>query len=300
MLGMAQEQAAIVSIPSVHWRDKHRLRARVEIENLTGHYLPSGVGFRRIFIEFVVKDGDGGVLWASGRTNKLGAIVDGTTDNVLPSEEPLAYPKTPFQPHYQFITRQDQVQIYQELVRDSEGRLTTSFLGRAERAKDNRIRPRGYDPKRFFYSQSRYIRELAKTPGRARFDADYQNPDRTGADRIDYLISLAPDMADRATQVEVILYNQSIPPFYLQERFRDAGLGPTRAEEIQRLYYMTSHLNVNNADEAGQARELAGWKLKIAACGKAIPDRMSHHKPKYNERDGNHRAKDHFFYEKHP
>src|SRR4029078_925069 len=51
-----------------------------------------------------------------------------------------------FQPHYETITRQDQAQVYQELIRDPKGRLTTSFLSLADVVKDNRLLPRGWNP----------------------------------------------------------------------------------------------------------------------------------------------------------
>ncbi len=59
--------------------------ADVTVTNLTGHRFPTGVGFRRLFIELVVQDGQQRVVWASGRTNNLGVIVDGN-GSVLPTE----------------------------------------------------------------------------------------------------------------------------------------------------------------------------------------------------------------------
>lgn len=51
----------------------------VTVENKAGHKFPSGVGFRRAFIRFEALDGDGTVLWASGRTNAAGQIIDETS-----------------------------------------------------------------------------------------------------------------------------------------------------------------------------------------------------------------------------
>ena len=52
------------------------LVADVTITNLVGHKFPSGVGFRRAFIEFAVLDKDGLPLWTSGRTNSQGVLID--------------------------------------------------------------------------------------------------------------------------------------------------------------------------------------------------------------------------------
>jgi hypothetical protein len=51
-----------------------------------------------------------------------------------------------FQTHYwkgNPITNEDQVQIYEELVTDPKGLLTTSFMSLNRKAKDNRLQPQG-------------------------------------------------------------------------------------------------------------------------------------------------------------
>jgi hypothetical protein len=272
MIDLAENQTARVEIRTLQRTRDGKLRAVVRVTNLTGHDFPSGVGFRRAFLEFLVQDADGRVLWASGRTNALGAILNGTTAEVLPSEQPVRFPNVPFQPHYQVITKEDQVQIYQELVKDSAGSLTTSFLRRFQEVKDNRIRPKGYDPRFYLSFQSPFIRALAETPGREKFDPYYTNPRLTGADEIAYQITLDPDTLKRADHVTVTLYNQSIPPFYLQERFQDAGRGPGERSEINRLYYLTSHLNVDDTKDTQGRQVLRGWKLFIASQTRTVPN----------------------------
>jgi hypothetical protein len=264
MLEMAKQETASVDIPVPEKTADGKLRVVVLVTNKTGHYLPSGVGFRRVFLEFLVRDAAGNLLWASGRTDDLGAIVDGITDQVLASEQPVKFPDVPFQPHYQTIERGDQVQIYQELIEDSAGHLTTSFLRRFKNVKNNRIRPKGFDPAVFANNPSPFIQELAELPGAERFDPYYTDPQLTGADQIEYVIPLDAETLARVDNVRVSLYNQSIPPFYLQERFRDANRGPGEKNDIQRLYHVTSHLDVNAVtDDQGQP-VLQNWKLLIA------------------------------------
>ena len=165
MLYMAQNQTATVKIGPVQKTPEGQVRSVVTIENLTGHNLPTGVGFLWMFVQFLVLDQQGTTLWASGRSNDQGFILDGIADNVLESEQPINFPNAPIQPHYQIIDSGSQVQIYQELIRDSDGALTTSFLSRVNIIKDNRIRPKGFDPQFFARSPSKYIRELAKLHG---------------------------------------------------------------------------------------------------------------------------------------
>jgi hypothetical protein len=198
MLEMAESQTATVEIAPVQKTQDGQLSSVVTVRNLTGHDLPTGVGFRRMFLQFLVLDKQGTTLWASGRTNELGFILDGMTDQVLESEQPVRFPGAPIQPHYQVINSGSQVQIYQELIRDSGGSLTTSFLRRVTPIKDNRIRPKGFDPRFFARSSSQYIRELAELHGEEAKDPYYVNPNLTGADKIEYRIPLdAPDAQPR-------------------------------------------------------------------------------------------------------
>ena len=126
--------------------------AQVKVTNLTGHRFPSGVAFRRAFIEFSVierRNGRDDILWASGRTNADGVIVDGNgaplpSELLVPCDVNCNGVKQLYQPHYQTITSTNQVQIYEELHVDVAGNLTTSFIHRDKEIKDNRLLPKGW------------------------------------------------------------------------------------------------------------------------------------------------------------
>ena len=165
MLDQGAEATARIAIEGRPTMADGTLTAQVRVENLAGHKLPSGVGFRRAFIAFEVLDAGGTVLWASGRTNGAGVIVDAAGqpvagelwwhDDCSARIDPQA---RLHQPHYQVVGRQDQAQIYQELASappaagpprcghdaPAEGALTTSFLSICAEVKDNRILPHGY------------------------------------------------------------------------------------------------------------------------------------------------------------
>ena len=271
MLEMAQHETADVTITDIK-PEGEQLKVTVKVINKVGHYLPSGVGFRRVFVELVVLDKSGHALWASGRTNDLGVIVKGI------SEEPLDTEKggmgvSQFQPHYQTITQEDQVQIYQELIKDSADELTTSFLRRVKTVKDNRLRPKGFDPAFFASNSSPYIQLLAELPGDEKNDPYYTDPKLTGSDSIIYKITLPKNQLEKAQQVSVRLYNQSIPPAYLQDRFSDANQGPQKKEEIQRLYYITSHLNTQE-ESGADAHSIHQWKLEIASACQRVDGKL--------------------------
>ena len=94
-----REQAAVTS--TCVKAAGQQLVADVTVQNLTGHRFPSGVGFRRAFLQFQVTDKDGKMVWISGGTNSNGEIV-GPDGKVLPTEYFEIGPdgKQQYQPHY--------------------------------------------------------------------------------------------------------------------------------------------------------------------------------------------------------
>lgn len=257
---MARTQTASAEILSMNLDPATGLvDVTVMVRNLAGHNLPSGVGFRRTFLELTVRGKSDKLIWASGRTNRLGVIVDGITNEPLPTESG-ARDATAFQPHHELITTGNQVQIYQEVVLDSEGHVTSSFLRRAKLVKDNRLRPRGFDPAVWANDPSPYVKLIAQEEAKLSSAKDpyYSDPQLTGGDMIMYQIQLTPEEVAQVTKITVQLYNQSIPPSYLQQRFEDAKVGPAESSEIQRLYYMTSHLRTDSSTP------IPSWKLLLA------------------------------------
>ena len=75
MLDQAVNKTAVITVGDVR-NDGGVLNARVTVVSRVGHKFPSGVGFRRAFLQFSVLDVNNNVLWSSGRTNGAGVIVD--------------------------------------------------------------------------------------------------------------------------------------------------------------------------------------------------------------------------------
>ena len=79
MVRQAREETVALDL-SITAAGQGSLEAEVNVTNKVGHRLPSGVGFRRVFLEVLVTrevDGAEEVIWGSGRTNSVGVIVDG-------------------------------------------------------------------------------------------------------------------------------------------------------------------------------------------------------------------------------
>ncbi|MEK6333982.1 MAG: cytochrome P460 family protein [Acidobacteriota bacterium] len=254
---LAKKETAKIEVTSLNLNDKY-LEAAVRVENLAGHSLPSGVAFRRAFLTFEVLDAEGKVIWASGRTNNVGAIVRGTSEEVLVTEfffDPLTR-KEVFQPHYALINDQGQVQIYEEVIEDPQGKITTSFTALDHPLKNNRLLPKGWrvdGP----YS------EHTGPHGDAERDPEYVNKSgASGADRIIYRVPL-DESTRRAVSVRVTFNYQAIPPYYLKDRFT-IGKGP----ETQRLAYLASHLTVAETP-------IENWKLRLVCATRKLEDSKS-------------------------
>jgi hypothetical protein len=129
-----KERAARLSLLGVHV-EGGRVIADVSVENLGGHKLPTAYPSRRAWLRFIVRDSRGNVLFESGAVRPDGSITGNDND-----ADPLRY-----EPHYTEITSAEQVQIYEDILGDPEGRVTTGLLTGVRYLKDNRILPHGFD-----------------------------------------------------------------------------------------------------------------------------------------------------------
>lgn len=158
----------------------------VSVENLGGHKLPTAYPSRRAWLHVMVRDGAGRLVFESGRLDESGAV-EGNDNDVDP---------TRYEPHYTEITRTGEVQIYETIMVDSEGEVTTGLTTGLRFVKDNRILPRGFDKET--------AHEDVAVQGRARED-----PDFTGeGDRVRYRVDV-PD-AQGPFRVEAELWYQPI------------------------------------------------------------------------------------------
>ncbi len=253
MVRQAREDTVDLSVTIDSFTGK-KLQATVNVTNKAGHRLPSGVAFRRVFLEFSVMDGTE-VVWASGRTNSVGVIL-GADGKPLPSE--FLPDSTTYQPHYQKITSEDQVQIYEELIQNSDREFTTSFIHRVHHIKDNRLLPKGWRAAETFKSQGEVMYQfMESTDPLVEDDPDYQDqgPNFPGKDSLQYVVTLPYEVDDKDLSVKVSIYSQAIPPYWLHQRFSTVPDGVA----TRRLYYLTSHLNL-------EGTPLQDWKFLLTSA----------------------------------
>ena len=275
MLDQGSYETAEVSVDELSI-DAGTLRAKVTVTSLTGHKFPSGVGFRRAFLELAVLDENGQPLWVSGATDGAGLLL-GADGEPLPGElwweddcSALLHPdELVYQPHYQTITSRDQVQIYQELVTAPPGPdaecgldaepvppLTTSFLSICGHVKDNRILPSGFLPldERIAIAEALGAgEELARETGP---DPRMTDPDYVtgGKDSLVYEVDLG-EVEGTPAAVRATLYWQATPPYFLQDRFCTS-----RSADTQRLYFLAGHLDLGGS-------EAEDWKFELVSSG---------------------------------
>lgn len=271
----ARDSTANVTVKSAKLNG-NTLTAQVHVKNKVGHRFPSGVAFRRAFIELKVKHKDK-LVWASGQTNKAGVITDtkgvplsteffnDKEDACSPYQTDGKFDINKFnqaslglsQPHYQVITDDKQVQIYEELNLNKECNFTTSFVHRVHHVKDNRLLPDGWRNSTLFEPEGELMVQFmeATDPKNTMGDPDYiNNPSSPfeGGDSFEYRIELPKKYKAKNVSVEATLYFQAIPPYWLKQRFDLAPNG----EGTKRLYFLASRLNLDNTP-------MKNWKFEI-------------------------------------
>lgn len=242
----AKYQTAQVSV-SAPALSNGALVADVEVTNLVGHRVPSGVGFRRMFLEVTVLQ-DGQPIFRSGGTNARGEIVDGA-GAVLPTEY---FQNKQYQPHFDVdhpIQNSNQVQIYEELTQNAKGEFTTSFLQRDRIVKDNRLLPVGwkYDGPPGVKIPEHFL-EATRPVGRAAKDPVYTSG--SGKSKVRYQVKVPGGVDLSHFSVTAKLWYQSTPPYFLADRAK------TDSPATKRLQYLVNGLELDKT-------AFAGWKLRI-------------------------------------
>ncbi len=190
--------------------EPENLNLKVNVSNLTGHKLPTAYPSRRVWLHVKVMDSARNSLFESGNWQADGAITGNDNDT-----DP-----TRFEPHYTVIQSADQVQIYEAILKNLDGQVTTSIVEAAGYQKDNRLLPTGFDKNRPDPDTAVSADALA--------DADFTG----GQDTVLYQIPLRGGTMPLTVRVELVY--QSIGYRWL------SNLGAGKTAELDRLQKLTA------------------------------------------------------------
>jgi hypothetical protein len=179
-LRQLEQQTARVSIASTE-RSGTTLSFDVDVVNLTGHKMPTGYPSRRAWLHVAVHDAGGRTIFESGAIEDSGLIRGNDNDADAAAVER----------HYDEIRRDDEVQIYESVMADTKGAVTTALLQATGYVKDNRLLPRGFD-------EATAQADIA-VHGSAFDDRTFAD----GGDRVQYVVPLAQAQGPFAIDVEL-------------------------------------------------------------------------------------------------
>ena len=174
------------------------LTVQLKINNRSGHKLPTSYPSRRVYIHFVVRDNTGAIIFESGKTNPDGSIVAADADTDL----------SRFESHYDLITQQDQVQIYEAIMGNTENNITYTLLRAASYLKDNRITPAGFD-------KNAVVNDI-RVAGAAMSDTNFNS----GSDLITYKINIGLASANTISYTVELKY-QTLAYGFVKDLFQD-------------------------------------------------------------------------------
>lgn len=196
------QDTATVSILELR-REEGALRFAVDVQNRTGHKLPTGYPGRRAWLEVVVTVA--GERWfTSGVADERGRLV--------PEGEAFDLP------HRDVIRSSDELQVYELVALDAEGTPTSLLTRMASRGKDNRLLPRGWRADGPHVSQT--------SPVGVEGDANFEG----GRDRVSFDLA---DVPVGRIEVTARLLYQAVPPHWVDD-LRSSQAPDAR--EFVRLY----------------------------------------------------------------
>ncbi len=186
----------------------HTAFFELDIVNLTGHKFPSGYPSRRVFVEFLVQDEFGDTLFISGKMDEDFEVIGHDPD---------------YEPHYNVIRSEEEVQIYELVVADVNDEVTTVLVRGAYSLKDNRIPPEGFESTHAVY-------DTVQIAGLANNDPNFNKDsgiEGNGGDKIFYNIPL--NGANGNYLATARIYYQTAPPKWMEELFDE------QSEEIDKF-----------------------------------------------------------------
>lgn len=170
----------------------------VKLTNLAGHKFPSGYPARRAWVQLVVAT-------STDTLFNNGAWSD---DNEVVGIDPL------WEPHHDVITATDQVQIYEMVMGDVNGDITTVLERAKAPLKDDRLAPAGFTTDHFAYDTTQIVGVPASDVD---FNMDENGVEGSGSDIIHYHVPM--DGYGGLVHITTKVWYQSAPPRSMVDMF---------------------------------------------------------------------------------
>lgn len=207
------QQRSVELDATITARDADTAFIEVRLLNLAGHKFPSGYPSRRAFVELTVLKANGDTLFSSG---------------AFDADMEVEGHDATYEPHFNVISNGQQAQIYEMVMGDVNGDVTT-VLERAKTAlKDNRLTPQGFSTAHSTYDTV----AIAGVPASdTDFNLDNLGNEGTGADIVHYHVPMASYTGALAVHARV--WYQPVPPRWNAEMFSNTG---ARIDTFRTMY----------------------------------------------------------------
>lgn len=211
---MLSTQTLQVDLSLDSWLSDTVAAFALKLTNLAGHKFPSGYPSRRAFVQFVATTQGGDTLFKSGMLDPTAEIIG--HDAI-------------FEPHYQTITNQNQVQIYEMVMADVAGNRTTLLERANTTLKDNRLLPAG------FLSSNNAYDTVAVVGVGGDTDFNLQNgTEGTGADIVHYHVRVPGGyLLTSSINVYAKVFYQAVPPRWITDM---AGVNTAAINQFTNMY----------------------------------------------------------------
>ena len=186
--------AADVNITDINV-ENGQLKFNVLLTNHSGHKFPTGFPSRRVWLHTTVTNESSQTVFDSGAFSDEGMII-GVDDNTTLNG---------YQPHYDKITNESQVQVYETILSDTDDNQTYILLHALHYIKDNRILPRGMDKTN--------VPENINPHGNAEGDTNFIG----GSDIIEYGVDSLPQ---GSYTISVALHYQTLSYGFAQDMYK--------------------------------------------------------------------------------
>ncbi len=173
----------------------------LKISNMAGHKFPSGYPSRRAFVEFTVQDEFGDTIFISGKTDENQEVIGHDPD---------------FEPHFDVIRSEDEVQIYELVVADVNDNVTTVLVRGDHALKDNRLPPQGFTTSHATYDTVRIVGEAVSDPN---FNME-EGQEGSGSDIVYFNIPTQGNLG--ALEATAKVFYQTAPPKWMEEMFAES------------------------------------------------------------------------------